>query len=66
MVIEELKQRITAKAAKMKRYKGRINQFRQNKLFRNNQKRLFEELGGNKRSLFLEFLLERISFVCIR
>ena len=51
VVIEELKQRITAKAAKMKRYEGRINQFRQNKLFQNNQKRLFEELEGNKRNV---------------
>ena len=38
VVIEELKQRITAKTAKLKRYEGRINQFRQNKLFQNNQK----------------------------
>ena len=35
----------------MKRYEGRINQFRQNKLFQNNQKRLFEELEGNERNV---------------
>ena len=51
VAIEELKQRITAKAAKMKRYEGRINQFRQNKLFQNNQKTLFEELEGNKHNV---------------
>ena len=34
-----------------KRYEDRINQFRQNKLFQNNQKRLFEELEGNERNL---------------
>ena len=35
----------------MKRYEGRINQFRQSKLFQNNQKRLFEELEGNERNV---------------
>ena len=44
VVIEELKQRITAKAAKIKRCEERINQFNQNRLFQNNRKRLFEKL----------------------
>ena len=33
-VIEELKQRITEKAGKLKKYKARVTQYRQNKLFR--------------------------------
>ena len=49
MVIEELKQRIIAKAAKVKRYENRADQYAQNRLFQSNQKRLFELLEGNER-----------------
>ena len=38
VVIEELKQRITAIAAKVRRYLGRVDSFRQNKLFENKGK----------------------------
>ena len=41
---EELKQRITAKAGKFKRYKARVTQYRQNKLFCCNKKALNEEV----------------------
>ena len=34
---EELKQRIKAKAASLKRYKNRVKQHRQNRLFQSNQ-----------------------------
>ena len=47
-VIEELKQRIKAKAAKVKRYKNRIEQFRQNRLFQTDQSRLYKELNGEE------------------
>ena len=33
VVIEELKQRITATAAKGRRYQGRVDSYRQNRLF---------------------------------
>ena len=46
VVIEEVKQRIKAKAAKVKRYDDRVKQFRQNNLFRSNQRQLFKELDG--------------------
>ena len=46
VVVEELKQRITAKAAKINRYERRINQFRINRMFSPNQKRVFMELNG--------------------
>ena len=36
--IEELKQRIVAIAAKFKRYQERVDRFRQNKMFQNNQR----------------------------
>ena len=36
-VLEELRQRVTAKAAKLKRHEERTNQYRQNRLFESNQ-----------------------------
>ena len=44
IVIEELEQRILAKTAKVKRYQERVDQYRQNRMFRTNQKRLFAML----------------------
>lgn len=49
VVLEELKQRVTAQAAKLKRYDERITQFKQNRMFESNRKRLFEEIEGVKR-----------------
>jgi len=49
LVMEELKQRVTAKKEKIKRYESRNAQFQQNRLFQNNQKRLFEMLEGIER-----------------
>ena len=46
MVREELKQRIRAKAAKVKRYQIRIEQFRQNELFQTDRGRLYQILNG--------------------
>ena len=42
-------QRITAKTGKLKLYIARVIQYRQNKLFRCNQKALYEELGSKLR-----------------
>ena len=44
VVIEELKQRITAIAAKVRRYQGRVDSYRQNRLFENNQTQFYREL----------------------
>ena len=38
VVIEELKQRITAIAAKFRRYQGPVDSYRRNRLFGNNQR----------------------------
>ena len=43
-VIEELKQRITAIAAKVRWYHGQGDNYRQNRLFENNQRRFYREL----------------------
>ena len=45
VVIEELKQRITANAAKFRRYQGRIDSYRQNRLFGNNERQFHRELN---------------------
>ena len=44
VVIEELKQRSTAIAAKVSRYQGRVDSYRQNRLFENNQRQFYREL----------------------
>ena len=43
---EEIKQRISAKVGKIKRSSSRINQYQQNRVFNNNQKRFQSELNG--------------------
>ena len=43
VVIEELKQRITVIAAKVRRYQGRVHSYRQNRLFENNQRQFYKE-----------------------
>ena len=48
VVIEELKQRITAIAAKVRRYQGRVDSYRQNRLFKNNQRQFYRELDQEK------------------
>ena len=47
-VIEELKQRMLAKSAKVKRYEQRIEQFRQNRIFDLDQKKIYAELNRNE------------------
>ena len=49
VVIEELKQRISAKSEKLRFYRAWDNQYRQNKLSRCNQKASYQELGGKVR-----------------
>ena len=44
VVIEELIERITAIAAKVRRYQGRVDSYRQNSLFENNQRQFYREL----------------------
>ena len=44
VVIEELRQRIVAIAAKVKRYQERVD-MRQNRMFQNNQRQFYRELN---------------------
>ena len=45
-VIEELKQRILAKAAKIARFEQRVHQYRINRLFKVDQRRVYNEFNG--------------------
>ncbi|XP_063609949.1 uncharacterized protein LOC134783877 [Penaeus indicus] len=49
VVHEEVQQRLVAIGAKLERYDNRTEQYRQNRLFESNQKKLFEELDGVER-----------------
>ena len=46
---EKIRQRIVAKAARVKRYNDRLKQFRQNRLYQFNQKELSREINGNNK-----------------
>ena len=46
-VIEELKQRLSAKTAKIRRYEQRIEQYKQNRMFRYDQKRVYQSFSGD-------------------
>ena len=48
LAMEELKQRITAKAFKVKRYDNRIKQFQDNRNFQTNQGRFSKNLKGKE------------------
>ena len=49
VAVEELKQRISAIAAKVRRYQGRVDSYRQNRLFENNQRQFYRELDQEER-----------------
>ena len=48
VVVEQLKQRITTIAAKVRRYQGRVDSYRRNRLFENNQRQFYRELDQEK------------------
>ena len=50
VVIEELKQGIAAIAAKARRYQGRVDSYRENRLFENNQSKFYRELDQEEES----------------
>ena len=60
--MEEIKQRITAKAAKIKRYQNRIKQFQDNRLFTANQSRFYKNLEGGERDTIAPEPKEATSF----
>ena len=58
--IETIRQRISAKATKIKRYNNRCQQFQQNKLFQNDQTRFYRSLEMLK--MLVQTLKRQLSF----
>ena len=50
-VIEELKQRILAKAAKLSQYEQRIQQYKINRFFKVDQKKVYNDFSGKTGSI---------------
>ena len=50
IVLEELKQHLQAKSMKSKRYDQRIEQYKINRLFHQDQKRVYQQLNGKVNS----------------
>ena len=53
VVIEELKQTITAIAAKVRRCQRRVDGYRQNRVFENNQRQFYRELDQEKKDVMM-------------
>ena len=50
VIIEELKQRSTATAAKVRKYQRHVHSYRQNRLFQNNQRQFYRRLDQEEES----------------
>ena len=45
--LEEINQKILAKEGRLKRYRQRVKQYRQNRTFQNNERKFDQQLGGS-------------------
>ena len=45
--LEEIHQNILAKEGRLKRYRRRVKQYRQNRTFQNNERKFYQQLGGD-------------------
>ena len=45
--LEEIKQKVLAKKGRLKRYRQRVKQYRQNRTFQNNEWKFYQQLGGH-------------------
>ena len=57
-VLEEIKQRVLAKVAKIERYNERIKQHKKSRLFTIDQKKLFAELNGKIKASMMQIKVE--------
>ena len=44
---EEINQKVHVKEGKLKRYRQRLKQYRQNRTFQNNERKFYQQLGGD-------------------
>ena len=47
MQLEEINQKVLAKEGRLKRYRQRVKQHRQNRTFQNNERKFYQQLGGS-------------------
>ena len=45
--LEEINQKVLAKEGRLKRYRQRVKQYRQNRIFQNNERKFYQQLGGH-------------------
>ena len=45
--LEEIHQKVRAKEGRLKRYRQRVKQYRQNRTFQNNERKFYQQLGGD-------------------
>ena len=50
--LEEIYQKVQAKEARLKRYQQRVKQYRQNRIFQNNQRKFYQQLGGDDNKIY--------------
>ena len=50
--LEKINQNILAKEGSLKRYRQSVNQYRQNRIFQNNERNFFPKLGGHDTKIY--------------
>ena len=43
----EINQKVLVKDGRLKRYQQRVKQYRQNRIFQNNERKFYQQLGGS-------------------
>ena len=46
MQLEEINEKVLTKEGRIKRYRQRVKQYRQNRTFQNNERKFYQQLGG--------------------
>ena len=50
--LEEINQKVLAKEGRLKRYRQRVKQYRQNRTFQNNERKFYQQWGGNDNKIY--------------
>ena len=50
--LEEINQKVLEKEGRLKRYQQRVKQYRQNRTFQNNERKFYQQLGGNDNKIY--------------
>ena len=52
--LEEINQKVLAKEGRLKRYRQRVKQYRQNRTFQNNERKCYQQIGGHNIKTYLQ------------